>query len=297
MSTSTKSTANPILSMTGFAAIEQRVSGGCVLIELRTVNHRYLELHVKIEDALRQSEAMVRECLHQRLGRGKVECRISLKTDAQATATLRVNTTLVAELAQTLAQLHTHFPASAPVNLVDILKWPGVTQTETVDPEHLSTGLQTGLQQALDELLAARQREGETLKTVLLERLQAVREQVALVQPLLPDLLAQHQEKLTAKLREALMADDERIRHEMVLFAQRMDVDEELARLQSHIVEMARILQQGGAVGKKLDFLMQEMNREANTLGSKSIAIATTQVSMQLKVLIEQMREQIQNIE
>jgi len=293
-----KKSANdqPILSMTGFAAAESRFPGGLLLIELRAVNHRYLELNVKIEDSLRQYEAHIREQLQTRLGRGKVECRISLKSDYAAT-NLALNPAMVAQIAQTLGELQQHFPQAQPVNLVEVFKLPGVLQSEAVDAETLAQSVQSGLSQAIDELIAARQREGEKLKQVLLDRLQGVREQISIVKPLLPALVSQYQEKLTTKLREAMQADDDRVRQEIVLYAQRIDVDEELARLNSHITEMDRILSAGGAVGKKLDFLMQEMNREANTLGSKSVAIETTQVSMQLKVLIEQMREQIQNIE
>lgn len=296
MTAKKSSDSHPILSMTGFAATESRFPGGLLLIELRAVNHRYLELNVKIEDSLRQFEALVREQLQSRLGRGKVECRLSLKSDA-AGANLALNHTMVAQIAQTLGALQQHFPQAQPINLVDVLKLPGVCQTETLDPEAMAASLQNGLSQAIDELIAARHREGEKLKQVLLDRLQGVREQISIVKPLMPALISQYQEKLTSKLREALQADDDRVRQEIVLFAQRIDVDEELARLNAHIVEMDRILTAGGAMGKKLDFLMQEMNREANTLGSKSVAIETTQVSMQLKVLIEQMREQIQNIE
>lgn len=293
-----KKSANdqPILSMTGFAASESRFPGGLLLIELRAVNHRYLELNVKIDDSLRQYEALIREQLQTRLGRGKVECRISLKSDTAAT-NLALNPAMVAQIAQTLTELQQHFPQVQPVNLVDVFKLPGVLQSEAVDAETLAQSVQSGLSLAIDELIAARQREGEKLKQVLLDRLQGVREQISIVKPLLPELVKQYQDKLTTKLREAMQADDDRVRQEMVLYAQRIDVDEELARLNSHITEMARILSAGGAVGKKLDFLMQEMNREANTLGSKSVSIETTQVSMQLKVLIEQMREQIQNIE
>lgn len=293
-----KKSANdqPILSMTGFAASESRFPGGLLLIELRAVNHRYLELNVKIDDSLRQYEALIREQLQTRLGRGKVECRISLRSDTAAT-NLALNPAMVAQIAQTLTELQQHFPQAQPVNLVDVFKLPGVLQSEAVDAETLAQSVQSGLSLAIDELIAARQREGEKLKQVLLDRLQGVREQISIVKPLLPELVKQYQDKLTTKLREAMQADDDRVRQEMVLYAQRIDVDEELARLNSHITEMARILSAGGAVGKKLDFLMQEMNREANTLGSKSVSIETTQVSMQLKVLIEQMREQIQNIE
>lgn len=296
--TAKKNTNNqPILSMTGFANSETRFPAGLLLIELRAVNHRYLELNVKIEDSLRQFEPLVREQLQTRLGRGKVECRLSLKSDNASASKLALNPTMVTQISQTLKDLHRHFPEAQPVNLVDVFKLPGVLQTEAVDTEALAASLQSGLNQAIDELIAARQREGEKLKQVLLDRLQGVREQISIVKPLLPQVIQQYQEKLTAKLREAMQADDDRVRQEIVLYAQRTDVDEELARLNSHITEMDRILTVGGAVGKKLDFLMQEMNREANTLGSKSVAIETTQVSMQLKVLIEQMREQIQNIE
>lgn len=295
--TAKKNTEQPILSMTGFANSETRFPAGLLLIELRAVNHRYLELNVKIEDSLRQFEPLVREQLQTRLGRGKVECRLSLKSDSASSSKLALNPAMVTQISQTLKDLHQHFPEAQPVNLVDIFKLPGVLQTEAIDAEAMAQSLQNGLSQAIDELIAARQREGEKLKQVLLDRLQGVREQISIVQPLLPQVIQQYQEKLTAKLREAMQADDDRVRQEIVLYAQRTDVDEELARLNSHITEMDRILAAGGAVGKKLDFLMQEMNREANTLGSKSVAIETTQVSMQLKVLIEQMREQIQNIE
>lgn len=295
--TAKKSTTDqPILSMTGFASSESRFPGGLLLIELRAVNHRYLELNVKIDDSLRQYEAQIREQLQTHLGRGKVECRISLKSD-NAANNLALNSAMVAQIAQTLNELQQHFPQAQPVNLVDVFKLPGVLQSEAVDADTVAQSVQSGLALAIDELIAARQREGEKLKQVLLDRLQGVREQISIVKPLLPALIKQYQDKLTAKLREAMQSDDDRVRQEIVLYAQRIDVDEELARLNSHITEMDRILGAGGAVGKKLDFLMQEMNREANTLGSKSVAIETTQVSMQLKVLIEQMREQIQNIE
>lgn len=291
------STTRPILSMTGFAASESRFESGTLLIECRAVNHRYLELHVKIEDSLRQFEGLVREQLQAQLGRGKVECRLSLKTDHVASTALRLNTAVITQIADAMQQLLTYFPEAQPVNLVDIYQLPGVVQGEGLDLTQLADCLNVGLAQTIQELIAARQREGEKLKQVMLEKLSLVREQVALVKPLMPALIQQYQEKLITKLREAMLADDERVRQEIVLFAQRIDVDEELARLQSHITEVARILEAGGSVGKKLDFLMQEMNREANTLGSKSVAIETTQISMQLKVLIEQMREQIQNLE
>ncbi len=174
---------------------------------------------------------------------------------------------------------------------------PGVLQAEKTDMDALEHALKEALNLVLDQLVTARQREGEKLKLVILERLNEIEALVVKVKLLLPALIKAYQEKLTLKLQEAMVGDDERVRQEIVLYAQRIDVDEELSRLDAHIGEVKHILATGGSVGKKLDFLMQEMNREANTLGSKSVAIETTQISMQLKVLIEQMREQIQNLE
>ncbi len=190
-----------------------------------------------------------------------------------------------------------YFKNVQAVNLLDVIRMPGVLQAEKTDMDALEHALKEALNLVLDQLVTARQREGEKLKLVILERLNEIEALVVKVKLLLPALIKAYQEKLTLKLQEAMVGDDERVRQEIVLYAQRIDVDEELSRLDAHIGEVKHILATGGSVGKKLDFLMQEMNREANTLGSKSVAIETTQISMQLKVLIEQMREQIQNLE
>jgi uncharacterized protein (TIGR00255 family) len=287
-----------ILSMTGYASQEYNTSGGVLLLELRSVNHRYLELQLKLDDNLRVFEATVREQIQAKLGRGKVDCRLSLvRNNALESAPVLNHGVLqqIAESAKTAAQ---YFPHTQPVNMLEILQMPGVMATVALDTDALENDLKTVLNKVLQDLIEAKAREGEKLKIIILARLQEIELLVAKVKPMMPVLVKQYQEKLTAKLLEAHASnDDERVRQEIVIFAQRIDVDEELVRLTSHIEEVKRILNANAAAGKRLDFLMQEMNREANTLGSKSVAIETSQISMELKVLIEQMREQIQNIE
>lgn len=286
------------LSMTGYASQEYNSSGGILLVELRSVNHRYLELLIKPDDNLRNFEPTIREQIQAKLGRGKVDCRISLVRNNAMQAAPVLDHSLLQQIAESAKMAAEYFPHTQPVNMLEILRMPGVLQTEPLDTDTLEQDLKIALNAALDDLIAAKAREGEKLKAIILDRLHEVEGLVVKVKPMMPTLVKQYQEKLTAKLVEAHASnDDERIRQEIVLFAQRIDVDEELSRLDSHISEVKRILNDKAAAGKRLDFLMQEMNREANTLGSKSVAIETSQISMQLKVLIEQMREQMMNIE
>jgi uncharacterized protein (TIGR00255 family) len=287
-----------ILSMTGYASQEYNTSSGVLLLELRSVNHRYLELQLKLDDNLRVFEAAVREQIQAKLGRGKVDCRLSLVRNIATDSMPQLNHTVLQQIAENAKTAAQYFPHTQPVNMLEILQMPGVMLNVALDSDALEQDLKTTLNNVLQDLIAAKAREGEKLKTIILARLQEIEHLVAKVKPMMPALIKQYQEKLTAKLNEANNSnDDERVRQEMVLFAQRIDVDEELVRLSSHIEEVKRILNATAAAGKRLDFLMQEMNREANTLGSKSVAIETSQISMELKVLIEQMREQIQNIE
>jgi uncharacterized protein (TIGR00255 family) len=287
-----------ILSMTGYASQEYNTTNGVLIIELRSVNHRYLELQLKLDDNLRSFEAIVREQIQAKLGRGKVDCRLSVVRNSAAQSAPQLNHTVLQQIAESAKDAAQYFPHTQPVNMLEILQMPGVMSTQAFDAEALEADLKTTLAAVLTDLIAAKAREGEKLKAIILDRLREVENLVAKVKPMMPNLVKQYQEKLTAKLHEAHASnDDERIRQEIVLFAQRIDVDEELVRLSSHIAEVKRILNASAAAGKRLDFLMQEMNREANTLGSKSVAIETSQISMELKVLIEQMREQIQNIE
>ena len=287
-----------ILSMTGYASQEYNTNNGAIIIELRSVNHRYLELQLKLDDNLRSFEASVREQIQAKLGRGKVDCRLSVVRNIAAQSAPQLNHSVLQQIAESAKTAAQYFPHTQPVNMLEILQMPGVMTTEAFDNDALEADLRTTLAAVLNDLIAAKAREGEKLKTIILERLLEIEGLVTKVKPMMPVLVKQYQEKLTAKLNEANNSnDDERVRQEMVLFAQRIDVDEELVRLSSHIAEVKRILNASAAAGKRLDFLMQEMNREANTLGSKSVAIETSQISMELKVLIEQMREQIQNIE
>ena len=287
-----------ILSMTGYASQEYNTANGAIIVELRSVNHRYLELQLKLDDNLRCFEASVREQIQAKLGRGKVDCRFSIMRSNALESAPMLNHSVLQQIAESAKEAAQYFPHTQPVNMLEILQMPGVMRAQAVDNDALEADLKSTLATVLNELIAAKAREGEKLKVIILERLQTVESLVAKVKPMMPNLVKQYQEKLTAKLHEAHASnDDERIRQEIVLFAQRIDVDEELVRLSSHIAEVKRILNASTAAGKRLDFLMQEMNREANTLGSKSVAIETSQISMELKVLIEQMREQMMNIE
>ena len=284
--------------MTGYASQQRITSSGVLQVELRSVNQRYLELQLKLDEQFRTQETGVREQLKSQLGRGKVECRISLAKAESDETGISLNHKVIAQIAESVKEIDQYFPNLQAVNPLELLQMPGVLSSTKTNEEALTQVMLDALTVATEELVLARNREGAKLKMMILERLAEAQALVDRVKPMMPSLLKAYQEKLTAKLKEAQQSnDDERIRQEIVLYAQRIDVDEELSRLSAHIHEVESILSAGGLVGKKLDFLMQEMNREANTLGSKSVSIETTQISMQLKVLIEQMREQIQNIE
>ncbi len=284
--------------MTGYASQQRITSSGVLQVELRSVNQRYLELQLKLDEQFRTQETGVREQLKSQLGRGKVECRISLAKAESDETGISLNHKVIAQIAESVKEIDQYFPNLQAVNPLELLQMPGVLSSTKTNEEALTQVMLDALTVATEELVLARNREGAKLKMMILERLAEAQALVDRVKPMMPSLLKAYQEKLTAKLKEVQQSnDDERIRQEIVLYAQRIDVDEELSRLSAHIQEVESILSAGGLVGKKLDFLMQEMNREANTLGSKSVSIETTQISMQLKVLIEQMREQIQNIE
>ena len=288
-----------ILSMTGFAVQHREMGRVSLHMELRSVNSRYLDLVFRLGDDVRQAEPALRELLSSRLTRGKVECRLYLqKNDAASTADVALNGTLLQQLENAQQQLAARFPDAAPLSVSEILRWPGVLSDDSVDFDAVLPTIREMADAAVGEFLASRQREGEKLATVIRERVATMRELVARAAPQMPALVQAYQAKLTERLRDAAASlEEDRIRHEVALFAQRIDVDEELDRLRTHLDEVERILGKGGVSGKRLDFLMQELNREANTLASKSAGTDVTAVAMELKVLIEQMREQIQNIE
>ena len=287
-----------ILSMTGFAAAAAELPGGSLSVELRSVNHRYLDLQLRLPDELRALDATVREILAADLRRGKVDCRVTLNHSLPGAAMLAVNAQRVAQLRDAAAEVLRHAPGSAPLTVVDVLRWPGVLTEPSLAPEVLAERTVALVRQALAELAASRSREGEKLRAILEERCRAIEAQIERVAPRVPAIHAAYVEKLGARLKEAgLDPDAERLKQELALFATKIDVAEEVSRLATHVSEVRRVIAVGGSSGKRLDFLMQELNREANTLGSKSVDTELSQAALEIKVMIEQMREQVQNIE
>lgn len=286
-----------IYSMTGYAAVSGNYFGQALSLDLRAVNSRYLELHFRASDEFRSVESMLREHISQQIVRGKVECRIALSTANTLDDATQINVEMLDQLAKLSMQVSQRMERVLPLSVADVLRWPGMLQTRYEQQDWQAPCLAL-LDQALTAFQASRQREGDKLAEHVIERLDKMQWHIEQIKPHLPELIAAYQQKLTQRFAELIgHADDERIPQEVVLFAQKIDVDEELSRLQVHMQAVRHILKKGGAVGKRLDFLMQELNREANTLGSKSVSVETTQVAMELKVLIEQMREQVQNLE
>lgn len=286
-------------SMTGFANNSSEAAGKRIDLELRSVNHRFLDVQFKMPDDLRFLEGQMRERIAAQVARGKLECRIQLSNAAQQNNQLHINQALADELAALGSQWCGKHAGLAPLGVADILKFPGVLISSEQDSDALAHSVQQLLAQTLDDFTAARAREGEKLQAHMLERLDAMETIINDLSRVFPDLLQAHMDKTRARLAEALAnIEEDRLKQEFALFLQKADVDEEFSRLRTHIAEVRRIvLKQQGSIGKRLDFLMQELNREANTLGSKAIASECTQASVELKVLIEQMREQVQNIE
>ena len=286
-----------IRSMTAFASAESETAHGNLGIELRSVNHRYLELSPRLPDDLRAFEPQLRETLAARLSRGKVDVTVRLKQAATRASSLVVDDELVARLADAAQALSARFPALR-VDFTAMLNWPGVLRDQGADPEGLRAAATALLDQVLSDFIATREREGERLAGFLRDRLDGIEAIVAGVRGHLPEVRAAARARLEQRLAEIKHPlEPGRIEQELVLQLQRLDVDEELDRLTSHIAEARRIFGLKEAVGRRLDFLMQEFNREANTLGSKAADPRTTKAAVELKVLIEQMREQVQNLE
>lgn len=286
-------------SMTAFARQEAEHSWGSLVWEIRSVNHRYLEPHLRMPESLRELEGPLREQLRKKLSRGKVECTLRFHPEAQAQQ-LTVNSSFATELiaaADEVAALSLS-GNTQPMNPLDILRWPGVLQDAQIDMDQVKAEALKLFGSALDDLIAGREREGTELNALIEQRLVAIADIVVEVRSKLPQILQAQRDNLRSRLEELKDDLDEgRLEQEMVLLAQKADVDEEMDRLNTHVLEVRRVLKQKGPIGRRLDFLMQELNREANTLSSKSIVADTTQCAVELKVLIEQMREQIQNIE
>jgi uncharacterized protein (TIGR00255 family) len=287
-----------IYSMTGYASAVREFAYGVLNLELRSVNHRYLDLQFRLPDDLRSVEPVLRELLAAQLTRGKVECRVTFTTGAAGPRTPQFNELLLRQLVDLNTRVRAVLPGADNLSVADVLRWPGMLGAETLPIDELKAACRELLASVLEQFTAARAREGEKLEQVLLERAAAMEQLIGSILPRLPQVIAGYQERLSARLTEAIGAgDEERIRQEVAVFATKIDVDEELSRLTAHVAELKHGLAEGGGVGKKLDFLMQELNREANTLASKSVDLAVTQAALELKLLVEQMREQIQNIE
>ena len=287
-----------IRSMTAFARQELDTGTGELAWEIRSLNHRYLELGVRLPEELRAMEAAVRERVGARLGRGKVECSCRYRPAVAGAVPVDIDQDNLSRLLAACDTVSTSLPASVPLNPVELLRWPGVLREESVDTGPLVKQALALLDRTLDELLQSREREGEQIRQLLLQRCDAMSELVQQARSNLPQIQAALREKLEARLADLeTAADPGRLEQELVIQIQKSDVDEEMERLQGHIDEVRRVLAGDKPVGRRLDFLMQELNREANTLGSKSVAVVTTNISVELKVLIEQMREQVQNTE
>jgi len=281
--------------MTGYAQAAAGSPRGTLSLELRSVNSRFLDVIFRIPDELRALEPALREAITARVTRGKLDCRVALAEGEGVTP--KLNEEALARLRAVAEAARRAFPDAAPPSLAELLRWPGVLGAEA-DMEALRSVAMTLCRKTLDDLVAARAREGAKLATFIIERVREMRAQVEKVKPLVPEAVAAYQQKITERLREAIgSADEERVRVEIALFASKTDVAEELDRLSAHLGEVERVLKAGGAVGKRLDFLAQELNREANTLGSKSASAAVSECALELKLLIEQIREQVQNLE
>lgn len=304
-----------ISSMTGYAVHSREISSGTLTIEMKSVNSRFLDLQFRINDELRALEPLLREAIMARLQRGKVECRVSFGRTNGQVAIQSVDPAVLANLAALQEQAHAAFPDAAPFSVNELLRWPGVIADTSTSQGDLPAEAASTIAETLAAFVESRQREGAALQSVLLARISDLDAIVARISPLVPQLVAQFQQKAVERMREALglaLGDGEsatgsaplnqaemldRIRQEVTLYGMRIDVAEEISRLSAHLAETRHILTKGGPVGKRLDFMMQELNREANTVGSKAAIKELADASMAMKLLIEQMREQVQNLE
>ncbi len=287
-----------IQSMTAFARTQSQSSAGSIVCELRSINHRYLEMSLRLPEVLHELEVHVRERIRHGIKRGKVECFLRYQPSEASGIELTVNAVLVEKLCEANELIAKTLKHPVQINTMDILRWPGILQMKEMDLESVQADVLALLDEALEKLVEARAREGEQLKELFLQRLDAMSQEVVKVRSRLPTIMQSQRDRLMTRFSDAsLQLDTSRLEQELVLFAQKIDVTEEIERLETHITEVRRILKHGGAVGRRLDFLMQELNREANTLGAKSVDADTTRSSVELKVLIEQMREQVQNVE
>ena len=300
--------------MTGYAVTTRETTAGTITIEIKSVNSRFLDLQFRINDDLRAVEPALREALMGRITRGKVECRLSFGRKVATDALQGLNAKLLADLARMQNEIRKHFMDAPAMSVNELLRWPGVLEEAEIGQETLQAEIITAMSATMDAFVTSRAREGAALEATLVSRIDAMEDIVQRIAPLIPQVIEQFKQKTTDRLQEALGLATinsvplssqtlsreealERIRQEVTMYGIRIDISEELSRLSAHLTETRHILKKGGPVGKRLDFMMQELNREANTLGSKAAAKDLADASMALKLLIEQMREQVQNLE
>lgn len=287
-----------IQSMTAFSRHTQQQEWGSAIWEIRSVNSRYLETNFRLPESFKYLEFQLRDKLRKTIHRGKLDCTLKYEVASGATDDLTINQPLASALIQSHKELQKLSKLEQQPDLTELLKWPGIVKSIDLDNEKIAKDLAHGFASAIEQVIEMRQTEGRSLAKLISKRLEAISHQVQLVRECIPQILKWQSEKILARFEEVkLEFDQSRVEQEMVLITHKTDVDEEMDRLDTHVKEVYRLLANGGVVGRRLDFLMQELNREANTLGSKSISSETTAASVELKVLIEQMREQIQNIE
>lgn len=285
-------------SMTGFARQESQHAWGQLICEVRSVNHRYLEPTLRLSDSVKSLEPQLREMLRKRLGRGKVEVIVAIKMDDSLDSATEFNLELARTVVQMVEKVNALAASPAPVNGLDILQWPGVLHTRELDQKTLEQAALEQFRTTLTQMIENREREGQELGRLIEQRLHGITEEVIKVRQYFPEILAAQEQKLRSRLETMQVeVDPERLTQELVYLAQKSDLAEELDRLEAHLNEVRHTLKQKDPIGRRLDFLMQELNREANTISSKAIASSITQASIEIKVYIEQMREQVQNIE
>jgi uncharacterized protein (TIGR00255 family) len=287
-----------IHSMTAFAREQAQGEWGVMTCEMRSINHRYLEISMHLSEALRMFEGQIRELIRKTVKRGKVECSIRYRSGQDVNTAFVLNKPLVEELAKASEDISALLKNPAPVSASDILRFPGVLESKESDQSVLQVEVMQLVEHTLKDLLAAREREGSELTRLFLERMEHMQKEMDKVRTRLPQVIKEAQERLNKRFTDARVElDPARIEQEMVMFAQKIDIAEEIDRTETHINEVRRVLKSGGAAGRRLDFLLQELNREANTMGSKSTDSVITHAAVEMKVLIEQVREQVQNVE
>ena len=287
-----------ILSMTAFSREQSQGEWGSLTCEVRSINHRYLEISLHLSEALRMFEMPIREYIRKKVQRGKIECSLRYRPSADAGNAFIVNQVLAKELVRACEEVSALLRNPAPISASDVVRYPGVLDSKEADQGMLQVEVMQLVEKAINDLLAAREREGSELTRLFLERMELMEAEMAKVRGRLPQVLTEAQDRLIKRFTDARVElDPARIEQEMVMFAQKIDIAEEIDRTETHISEVRRVLKQGGAAGRRLDFLLQELNREANTMGSKSSDSIITHAAVEMKVLIEQVREQVQNVE